>query len=76
MLWNLWHVYMQKFGILRVYMAKDPAPREQKTPAWVDKLFVLCWFPLYFAWVGPARKELMEVIKHKNTNVLGSAGRY
>lgn len=27
-------------------------------------------------YLGPARKELMEVIKHKNANVLGSAGRY
>ena len=27
-------------------------------------------------YLGPARKELIEVIKHKNTNVLGSAGRY
>jgi fructose-bisphosphate aldolase class II len=27
-------------------------------------------------YLGPARKELMEVIKHKNTNVLGSADRY
>ena len=27
-------------------------------------------------YLGPARKELVEVIKHKNTNVLGSAGRY
>ena len=27
-------------------------------------------------YLGPARKELLEVIKHKNTNVLGSAGRY
>lgn len=27
-------------------------------------------------YLGPARKELMELIKHKNTNVLGSAGRY
>ena len=26
--------------------------------------------------LGPARKELIEMIKHKNTNVLGSAGRY
>ena len=26
-------------------------------------------------YLGPARKELMEVIKHKNANVLGSAGR-
>jgi fructose-bisphosphate aldolase class II len=27
-------------------------------------------------YLGPARKELMELIKHKNSNVLGSAGRY
>jgi len=27
-------------------------------------------------YLAPARKELIEVIKHKNTNVLGSAGRY
>jgi fructose-bisphosphate aldolase class II len=27
-------------------------------------------------YLGPARKELIELIKHKNTNVLGSAGRY
>jgi fructose-bisphosphate aldolase class II len=26
-------------------------------------------------YLGPARKELTEVIKHKNTNVLGSANR-
>ncbi|MBI4537757.1 MAG: class II fructose-1,6-bisphosphate aldolase [candidate division NC10 bacterium] len=27
-------------------------------------------------YMGPARKELIELVKHKNTNVLGSAGRY
>ena len=27
-------------------------------------------------YLGPARKELIELIKHKNANVLGSAGRY
>lgn len=26
-------------------------------------------------YLGPARKELIEMIKHKNTNVLGSANR-
>jgi fructose-bisphosphate aldolase class II len=26
-------------------------------------------------YLAPARKELIEMIKHKNTNVLGSAGR-
>ena len=55
-MWNLWHVFMQKFGILRLYMAKDPAPVERKTAAWVDKYFVLCWFPLYFSYLGPTYK--------------------
>ena len=27
-------------------------------------------------YLGPARAELIELIKHKNINVLGSAGRY
>ena len=27
-------------------------------------------------YLGPAREELIELIKHKNVNVLGSAGRY
>jgi hypothetical protein len=59
LLWNFWHVYMQKYGILRVYMVKAPIPQEHKTPPWVDRLFVLCWFPLYFSYVGPARKQLI-----------------
>ncbi|MCW5828348.1 MAG: hypothetical protein KIT79_03430 [Deltaproteobacteria bacterium] len=58
-LWNFWHTYMQKFGIMRIYMAKDEAPPERKTPPWVDKLFLFCWFPLYFAWVGPRYKNLI-----------------
>ena len=56
-MWNLWHVFMQKFGILRLYMAKDPAPIERKTAAWVDKYFVLCWFPLYLSYLAPAYKD-------------------
>ena len=55
--WNLWHVFMQKFGILRLYMAKDSAPVERKTAAWVDKYFVLCWFPLYLSYLGPTYKD-------------------
>ena len=55
--WNLWHVFMQKFGILRLYMAKDSAPVELKTAAWVDKYFVLCWFPLYLSYLGPTYKD-------------------
>jgi len=59
LLWNFWHVYMQKFGIMRVYMAKDPAPLERKTPGWADKLFLFCWFPLYFSYLGPEHKALI-----------------
>jgi hypothetical protein len=57
--WNLWHVYMQKFGILRLYSAKDPAPIERKTPAWADKCLLFCWFPLYLSYLGPAYKTLI-----------------
>lgn len=65
-LWNFWHVYMQKFGIMRMYNAKalafagsgrpDAAIRE--VPAWVDKLLLLCWLPLYFAWLGPLYRTI------------------
>jgi hypothetical protein len=56
-IWNLWHVFMQKFGILRLYMAKDFAPANLKTAAWVDKYFVLCWFPLYLSYLAPIYKS-------------------
>ncbi len=56
-LWNFWHVYMQKFGIMRLYLAKDPTPAERKPAAWIDKYFLLCWIPLYFVYLGPANKE-------------------
>jgi hypothetical protein len=59
LLWNLWHTYMQKFGILRLYSAKDPISAELKTPAWIDKYFLFCWFPRYFSYVGPANKDLI-----------------
>jgi hypothetical protein len=58
-LWNFWHVYMQKFGIMRLYLAKEPTPAQRKPPAWVDKYFLLCWLPLYFAYLGPANKDLI-----------------
>lgn len=58
-LWNFWHVFMQKFGIMRIYMAKDPSPLERKTPPWVDKLMLFCWLPLFFAYLGPTYKNLV-----------------
>jgi hypothetical protein len=71
LLWNLWHTYMQKFGILRLYSAKDPAPVAVKTPAWIDKYFLLCWFPLYFSYVGPANKDLI-LANTEHLNRVGS----
>ena len=59
LLWNFWHTHMQKYGIMRLYMAKDPAPAERKTPGWVDRLLVFCWFPLYFAYVAPKYRQLI-----------------
>jgi len=57
-LWNIWHTYMQKFGILRLYLAKEPnAPL--KTPGWVDKYFLFCWIPLYLSYLAPAYKDVI-----------------
>jgi hypothetical protein len=68
LLWNFWHVYMQKYGILRLYQAKDPAPVQRQGPAWVDKYFILCWIPLYLSYLVPKYKDL---ILANGTNVAG-----
>jgi len=60
-LWNFWHVYMQKYGIMRMYNAKALAaagPGAREVPGWTDKLLLLCWLPLYFAWLGPLYREI------------------
>lgn len=44
--WNVWHVYMQKFGIMRMYAAKSGVPAERRTPHAVDRLLVFSWLPL------------------------------
>ena len=49
--WNIWHVYAQKFGILRLYAAKSGSDVE--IPRWVDRLLLFAWVPLYVAWLGP-----------------------
>jgi hypothetical protein len=59
LLWNFWHTYMQKFGILRLYRAKDLPAIQERTPAWIDKYLVLCWVPLYFTYLGPKYKDLI-----------------
>lgn len=55
-LWNIWHVYMQKYGILRMYNAKIGAA----VPGWVDRLLIFGWFPLYVAWIGPHNRDALE----------------
>lgn len=61
-LWNFWHVYMQKYGIMRMYNAKALAfaggDSAREVPGWADKLLLLCWLPLYFAWLGPLYREI------------------
>lgn len=54
-LWTVWHVYMQKYGILRMYNAKSN--HDQKVPGWVDRLLICCWIPLFFAWLGPHYRD-------------------
>jgi len=44
--WNVWHVYMQKFGIMRMYAAKSGVPAERRAPHIVDRLLVFSWLPL------------------------------
>ena len=49
--WNVWHVLMQKYGILRLYSAKSG--NEAKVPGWVDRLLLFSWLPLWVAWITP-----------------------
>ena len=53
--WNVWHVYMQKFGVLRMYAAKSGSSIE--SPRWVDRLLLFCWVPLYLVWLGPSYRD-------------------
>ncbi len=53
--WNIWHVLMQKYGIMRLYNAKSG--RERKVPGWVDRLLVFGWIPFFLVWLGPANRD-------------------
>jgi hypothetical protein len=67
--WNVWHTYMQKYGILRLYEAKSgggagtssgalPARGGGRgVPGWSDRLLVLAWVPLYLVWLAPAHAD-------------------
>ena len=63
LLWHVYHVLMQKYGILRIYSAKSGRP--EKVPAWVDRLLVWCIVPALFVWVGanqlPALTERLSI---------------
>ena len=58
--WNLWHVLMQKYGILRMYMAKSDLPAERRTPGWIDRLLIFAPLPLLVAWVGPESRDAVH----------------
>jgi hypothetical protein len=65
-LWNIWHVYMQKYGILRLYQAKARPLREARgasdVPGWVDRLLLFGWTPLYlFALAAEYRGEVFRL---------------
>ena len=56
--WNLWHVYAQKFGVLRMYAAKSGSATE--SPRWVDRVLLFCWVPLFVVWLAPAYRDQIE----------------
>ncbi|TPV94362.1 MAG: hypothetical protein B7733_15610 [Myxococcales bacterium FL481] len=66
--WNIWHIYMQKYGILRMYAAKSG--RVEKLPGWLDRVLVFCWLPLYFAWLGPTYRELVFKYFRRGNHIL------
>ena len=55
--WNVWHFYMQKYGILRMYSAKADSP--VKVAGFKDRFLLLSWLPLYFAWIGPRHRDVV-----------------
>lgn len=60
--WGLWHVTMQKVGILRMYAAKQTeVPPERRAPIGVDRFLVWGMFPVYIFVMGPSYRA--EVLK-------------
>ncbi|MEE9384988.1 MAG: hypothetical protein V3V08_16410 [Nannocystaceae bacterium] len=66
--WNIWHIYMQKYGIMRLYAAKSG--RADALAGWLDRLMIFCWLPLYFAWLGPAYRELVAKYFRRGNHIL------
>jgi len=70
-LWNIWHVYAQKYGIQRMYDAKAGDP--ERVPGWVDRWLVFAWVPLYFTYVGPTQAEQFRKSLSRGGAVLDGA---
>lgn len=68
--WNLWHVYMQKYGILRMYAAKAGGPVERRPPGWVDRLLIFGWLPLIITWGGPMHRDTITHFYSSGRRVL------
>ena len=66
--WNIWHIYMQKYGILRMYAVKSGVV--ERLPGALDRLLVFCWLPLYLAWLAPTYRELVRVYFRRGNHVL------
>jgi hypothetical protein len=60
--WNIWHVYMQKYGILRLYHGKARVMRQaregaREVPGWVDRALLFGWMPLYLFYLTATYRE-------------------
>lgn len=68
--WNIWHVYMQKYGILRMYDAKRAGDAE-RVPGWIDRLLVWAWLPLYFFHIGSSYRDDLFRLFSRGETLLG-----
>lgn len=67
-IWNIWHVYMQKYGILRMYSAKAGA--EERVPGWVDRLLIFAWMPLYLFYLGTTYRTEVNRLFSRGRDIL------
>ncbi|MCO4745425.1 MAG: hypothetical protein KC912_11600 [Proteobacteria bacterium] len=58
--WNIWHVYMEKYGILRMYAAKSGVSEDVRVPGWVDRLLVFGWLPAYLFFLPIAATPILK----------------
>ena len=67
-IWNIWHVYMQKYGILRMYSAKAGA--EERVPGWIDRLLIFAWLPLYLLYLGTTYRTEVNRLFSRGRDIL------